>query len=183
DFLTGKFKPGKKTAVIGGGGIGVDVAHKLVSEIRRDIDSYYKRYNISSYNQPVIQKKDSGRKTAVFRRNGKHGAGLGPTTFWALKQELEYDGVEFYQGLQYKEFKDGALIYETKDGNTHSFECDSVIICTGQESENSLAESLYREFPDKKIFVVGGARDAKGIDAKRAFQEGLEAAYGISGEK
>ncbi len=183
DYLTGKFKPGKKTAVIGGGGIGVDVAHKLVSEKNRDIDSYYKRYNISSYNQPVIQKKDSGRKTAVFRRNGKHGAGLGPTTFWALKQELEFDGVEFYQGLQYKEFKDGALIYETKDGKTHSFECDSAIICTGQESENSLAESLQKEFADRQIFIIGGARDSKGIDAKRAFQEGLEAAYAVGRKK
>lgn len=183
DFLTGKFKPGKKTAVIGGGGIGVDVAHRLVSEMRRDIDSYYKRYNITSYNQPVIQKKDSGRRTAVFRRNGKHGAGLGPTTFWALKQELEYDGVEFYQGLQYREFKDGCLVYETKDGKIHSFECDSAIICTGQESENSLADSLHKEFPDKKIFIAGGARDAKAVDAKRAFQEGLEAAFRISGEK
>lgn len=183
DYLTGKFKPGKKTAVIGGGGIGVDVAHKLVSEKNRDIDSYYKRYNISSYNQPVIQKKDSGRKTAVFRRNGKHGAGLGPTTFWALKQELEFDGVEFYQGLQYKEFKDGALIYETKDGSIHSFECDSAIICTGQESENSLAESLQMEFADRQIFIIGGARDSKGIDAKRAFQEGLEAAYAVGRKK
>ena len=48
DYLTGKFKPGKKVAVIGGGGIGVDVAHKLTEDHDPTFESYDKKYNIHS---------------------------------------------------------------------------------------------------------------------------------------
>ncbi|MCE9499188.1 MAG: NADPH-dependent 2,4-dienoyl-CoA reductase, partial [Leptospira sp.] len=79
DYLTGKFKPGKKVAVIGGGGIGVDVAHKLTEENDPTFESYEKKYNINSYTDVVIQKHKSDRDVSIFRRTGKQGAGLGPT--------------------------------------------------------------------------------------------------------
>ncbi|XDD45539.1 FAD-dependent oxidoreductase [Leptospira sp. WS39.C2] len=179
DYLTGKFVPGKQVAVIGGGGIGVDVAHRLTEENDPTLESYDKKYNISSFTNAVVQPEKSTRKVAVFRRNGKHGAGLGPTTFWALKQELESVGVEFFQGLSYKEVTKDGLLVEFKNGEEFLYPCDSIILCVGQEKENSLYEEFVKQFPNKKSILIGGAKDAKNIDAKRAFFEGLEAAYSI----
>ncbi|EIE02315.1 FAD-dependent oxidoreductase [Leptospira licerasiae] len=182
EYLTGKFKPGKKVAVIGGGGIGVDVAHKLTEENDPDLESYSKKYNIDSYTNTVIQPHKSERDVAIFRRSGKHGAGLGPTTFWALKQELEASGVEFFQGLNYKEITKDGLKITMKNGEEVLYPCDSLILCVGQEKESSLYETYKSLYPQKQIFVIGGAKDSKGIDAERAFLEGLNAAYSIGKE-
>ncbi|MBK6606896.1 MAG: FAD-dependent oxidoreductase [Leptospiraceae bacterium] len=179
DYLTGKFKPGKKVAIIGGGGIGVDVAHKLTEEHDPTFESYDKKYNINSFTNVVIQPHKANRDVAIFRRNGKHGAGLGPTTFWALKQELESAGVEFFHGLDYKEVTKEGLKVVLKSGEEFTYACDSIILCVGQEKEISLYEEFTSKYPQKKTFLIGGAKDAKGIDAKRAFLEGLEAAHKI----
>ncbi|PJZ50906.1 FAD-dependent oxidoreductase [Leptospira saintgironsiae] len=182
DYLTGKFKAGKKVAVIGGGGIGVDVAHKLTEENDPNLESYSKKYNIDSYTNTVIQPHKSERDVAIFRRSGKHGAGLGPTTFWALKQELEASGVEFFQGLNYKEITKEGLKITLKNGEEVLYQCDSLVLCVGQEKESSLYETYKSLYPQKQIFIIGGAKDSKGIDAERAFLEGLNAAYSIGKE-
>lgn len=183
DYLTGKFKAGKKVAVIGGGGIGVDVAHKLTEDNDPDLESYSKKYNIDSYTNAVIQPHKSERDVAIFRRSGKHGAGLGPTTFWALKQELEASGVEFFQGLNYKEITKEGLKITLKSGEEVLYPCDSLVLCVGQEKESSLYETYKSLYPQKQIFIIGGAKDSKGIDAERAFLEGLNAAYSIGKEE
>lgn len=179
EYLTGKFKAGKKVAVIGGGGIGIDVAHKLTEEKDPSFESYSKKYNIDSFTNVSIQAHKSERDVAIFRRSGKHGAGLGPTTFWALKQELEASGVEFFQGLNYKEITKDGLKVTLKNGEEILYPCDSLILCVGQEKESSLYETYRSLHPQKQIFVIGGAKDSKGIDAERAFLEGLNAAYSI----
>lgn len=179
DYLTGKFVPGKVVAVIGGGGIGVDVAHRLTEENDPTLESYNQKYNINSFTNAVIQTAKAKRKVGVFRRNGKHGAGLGPTTFWALKQELESEGVEFFQGLTYKEVTKDGLVVVFKSGEEFLYPCDSIVLCVGQEKEDSLYEQYVKQSQNQKIILIGGAKDAKNIDAKRAFFEGLEAAYNI----
>ena len=180
DYLTGKFIPGNKVAVIGGGGIGVDVAHKLTEDHDPTFESYDKKYNISSFTNVVIQPNKSKRDVAIFRRNGKHGAGLGPTTFWALKQELEAAGVEFFHGLNYKEVTKDGLKVVLKNGEEFTYPCDSLLLCVGQEKESALHAEFTSRYPEKQVFLIGGAKDAKGIDAKRAFLDGLEAAHAIS---
>lgn len=183
DYLNGKFKPGKKVAVIGGGGIGVDVAHKLTEDHDPTLESYTKKYNVDSYTNVAIQPHKAEREVAIFRRTGKHGAGLGPTTFWALKQELESSGVEFFHGLNYKEVTKEGLKYTLKNGEEKVYSCDSLILCVGQEKESSLYETYTAKYPNKQTFIVGGAKDAKGVDAERAFLEGLDAAYAIGNKE
>ncbi|MCB1160147.1 MAG: FAD-dependent oxidoreductase, partial [Leptospiraceae bacterium] len=129
DYLKGNFTPGEKVAVIGGGGIGVDVAHKLTEEKEASIDNYFHRYNVLSYTEAGIQKETPKKKVAVFKRSGKPGAGLGPTTFWALRQELESNGVEFHFGLQYKDVQKDGLRVVTNKKDEYTFECDSIILC------------------------------------------------------
>lgn len=179
EYLTGKFQPGKRVAVIGGGGIGVDVAHRLTEDADPTLSSYDKKYNISSFTDASVQKEKAHRDVAVFRRNGKHGAGLGPTTFWALKQELESVGVEFYHGLTYKEVTPEGLKVELKNGEEFLYPCDSLVLCVGQEKETSFLEEFQSKYPNKQVIVIGGAKDPRNIDAKRAFFEGLEAAHSI----
>ncbi|PJZ55002.1 FAD-dependent oxidoreductase [Leptospira adleri] len=179
DYLSGKFIPGKKVAVIGGGGIGCDVAHKLTEEEAPTIDSYFHKYNVLSYTKAQIQSETSDRKVSIFRRSGKIGSGLGATTAWALLQELESKEVGFYTSLSYKEVTDKGLVIETKKDGPVTIECDSIILCAGQLSEVSLYEEFKSKVTNIPTFLIGGAKDASGIDAKRAMLEGFEAALTI----
>lgn len=171
DYLTGKYEPGQEVVVIGGGGIACDSAHKLIDDEDPTIEDYFKRYNVNSYTNAVIQPESAKRKVSIFRRSGKVGAGLGATTGWALLQELKSRGVDFYTGLSYKEFNDTGLVIETRKEGEKTIACDSVLICAGQEKEDSLANQYQEKYPDKQVFIIGGAKDAAKLDAKRAILE------------
>lgn len=183
EFLNGTFKPGSKVAIIGGGGIGVDVAHKLTEEKDPDIPTYFEKYNVNSYTQAVIQPETAHRKVSILRRNGKVGAGLGATTSWALLQELQSKGVDFLSSLTYKEVTDKGLVIETKKEGAKTLECDSIILCAGQTSDSSLYETFSKERSGIPSYLIGGAKDASGIDAKRAMLEGYLAASKIGTEQ
>ncbi|HNH09525.1 MAG TPA: NADPH-dependent 2,4-dienoyl-CoA reductase, partial [Leptospiraceae bacterium] len=129
--------------------------------------------------QAVSYKHRPERKVSIFRRSGKIGAGLGATTGWALLQELKAAGAEMYTSLTYKEVNDIGLVVELKSGEVKTVECDSILICAGQERENSLAEEYMKRHPEKQVFIIGGAKEASGLDAKRAILEGTMAARKI----
>ena len=179
EYLSGNFSPGKEVAVIGGGGIACDSTHKLIEGHDPSIEDYFTKYNVNSYNNAVIQDIKPERKVSILRRSGKIGSGLGQTTGWALLQELKSAGVDFYTSLNYKEVRDEGLVIELKNGEEKVIPCDTILICAGQEKENSLAKEFSDKYPEKKVFVIGGAKDASGIDAKRAILEGNLAAREI----
>jgi 2,4-dienoyl-CoA reductase (NADPH2) len=54
---------------------------------------------------------------------------------------------------------------------------DTIVVCAGQESVRDLVEPL--EAAGVRITVVGGARHATELDAKRAIAEGTRAALDI----
>ena len=107
------------------------------------------------------------------------GAGLGTTTGWALLQELQSSGVDFYTSLSYKEVRDEGLVIELKSSGEKIIECDTILVCAGQDREDFLANSYKEKHPEKQIFVIGGAKETSGLDAKRAILEGSLAAREI----
>ncbi|MCB1142936.1 MAG: FAD-dependent oxidoreductase [Leptospiraceae bacterium] len=183
DYLTGKFEPGNQVVVIGGGGIACDSTHKLIEGKDSTIDEYFKKYNIPSYSNAEIQPFTAERKVTILRRSGKIGSGLGQTTGWALLQELKAAGVDFYTSLNYKEIREDGLVIEQKSGEEKIIPCDTVLICAGQEREDSLANEYKEKHPEKQVFIIGGAKEAGGLDAKRAILEGSEAARAIGLKK
>jgi 2,4-dienoyl-CoA reductase (NADPH2) len=172
EYLKGNFEPGSNVAVIGGGGIGCDTTHKLLDDHDPQIEDYFQRYNVKSYTNAVIQDISPKRKVSILRRSGKIGSGLGQTTGWALLQELKSSGVDFYTSLNYKEVRDEGLVIELKSGEEKIIPCDTILICAGQEKEDSLADEFSKKHPEKQIFIIGGAKDPSGLDAKRAILEG-----------
>lgn len=179
EYLNGRFTPGKEVVIIGGGGIACDSAHKLLEDHDPSIDEYFSKYNVSTYTNAVIQPHTSNRKISILRRSGKVGSGLGKTTGWALLQELQHSGVDFYTSLSYKEVREEGLVIELKSGEEKVIPCDTILICAGQEKENSLAQKFQEKHKNKQVFIIGGAKDTSGLDAKRAIYEGSMAAREI----
>lgn len=179
EYLNGKFTPGEKVAIIGGGGIACDSAHKLLEDHDPTIEEYFQKYNVGSFTEVKIQPHAAKRKITIMRRAGKVGSGLGTTTGWALLQELQSSGVDFYTSLSYKEVREEGLVVDLKSSGEKIIECDTILVCAGQEKEDSLANLYKEKHPEKQIFVIGGAKETSGLDAKRAILEGSMAAREI----
>lgn len=180
-----KEKPvGQSVAVIGGGGIGFDVAEFLSDpgkEAWKDIDAYAKEWGIDrSYtHRGGITEKDpeynkSPRKVIMLKRSpGKFGKTLGKTTGWIHKATLAERGVEMISSVAYKKIDDSGLHIEVK-GEEKVLPVDNVVLCAGQLSVTDLADDLKAE--GIPVHVIGGADEAAELDAKRAIKQGAEIA-------
>ena len=89
---------------------------------------------------------------------------------------MQKSGVDFYTSLKYKEVTEEGVVIEMKNGENKTIPCDSILICAGQEKEDSLANEFSAKYPEKQVHVIGGARETASLDAKRAILEGAQAA-------
>ena len=102
------------------------------------------------------------------RKTSKLGIGLGKTTGWAHRLSLKKDGVHMLAGVEYKEINDQGLLI-VHNGKEKNLEVDHVIICSGQTPKRNLFPEL--EDAGIKVHLVGGANEAKELDAKGAIKE------------
>src|SRR5699024_4851867 len=114
------------------------------------------------------------------RKETKIGAGLGRTTGWVHRAELRRAGVIKHLGVTYERIdQDGLHILE--DGQQRVIAVDTVVVCAGQISENTLAKQVIaaRSGRAPRVHVVGGADVAAELDAERAIRQSVTVAAGI----
>jgi 2,4-dienoyl-CoA reductase (NADPH2) len=110
------------------------------------------------------------------RSAGKPGAHLGKTTGWIHRLNLKRHGIRALSGVRYLKIDDRGLHIE-HGGQAMVLEVDNVVICAGQLENRDLADAL--EARGLTAHVIGGARVAGELDAKRAIREGSELAARI----
>ena len=166
---------GERVAIIGAGGVGVDVAH-LVSH--RDVD-FYASYGLDPPGRPARAPAPPARaRVTLMRRGTRVGERIGPSTRWAVVQELRMAGVEILTGVAYERIEPGAVVIRDADGAERRVAAETVVIAAGQEPETALARSLAGA--GRPHVVIGGAAGAAELDAERAFREGAEAPAAIA---
>lgn len=170
---------GKKVAIIGAGGIGVDVATMLTEPEEGDLDSWLREWNIDKslrHRGGLLPTDDyiSPRQVWLMQRGqGKVGKGPGRTTGWIHRRTLEKRGVKLWSGVQYQAIDDEGL-HILVNGQTHTLDVDNIVICTGQTSVDNLSQQLTAL--GVSVHVIGGAEDAGEVDAKRVIRQGVELA-------
>ncbi|MCD9470901.1 NADPH-dependent 2,4-dienoyl-CoA reductase [Photobacterium phosphoreum] len=170
---------GTKVAIIGAGGIGVDVATMLTEPDESDLDSWLREWNIdkSLHHRGGLLPTDdyiSPRQVWLMQRGqGKVGKGPGRTTGWIHRRTLEKRGVKLWAGVQYQAIDDEGL-HILVNGQTHTLDVDNIVICTGQTSVDNLSQQLTAL--GVSVHVIGGAEDAGEVDAKRVIRQGVELA-------
>ncbi|USD66060.1 NADPH-dependent 2,4-dienoyl-CoA reductase [Vibrio sp. SCSIO 43136] len=171
---------GNKVAIVGAGGIGVDVASMLTEPQGHDLDDWLHDWGIDKdiatpgglYPFP---NEVTDKEVWVLQRRKSRGVGKGPgkTTGWIHKRTLEKRGVNLVGGVSYDKIDDQGL-HITRDGQSQLLEADKVIICAGQESVRPFQE-MWQELGDK-LHVIGGADHAGELDAVRAIRDGVKTA-------
>ena len=171
DVLSGHVKPGEQVAIIGMGGIGFDVALYLASERSTALErqAFEAHWGISeAAHLPgglVAPKGANGarRITMMKRSTTPFGHTLGRTTGWVHRAELARHGVRMMKGVDYRRIDDDG-VHVLVDGKETVVSADTVIICAGQVPRRAV----------RGDHVIGGAREAGELDAKRAMREGAE---------
>ncbi|MGB5209200.1 MAG: NADPH-dependent 2,4-dienoyl-CoA reductase [Gammaproteobacteria bacterium] len=177
DVLLGHRQVGNSVAIIGAGGIGFDVAEFLshtngapeVAPFNREwgIDSGLAARGGVDGIRP--QPQASPRKIFLLqRKKTKPGAGLGKTTGWIHRASIRARGVESLVGVDYQKIDDHGVHIQI-DGKPRLLEVDSVVICAGQEPLRAMAGELERSGISHS--VIGGAFEAREIDAKAAINQ------------
>lgn len=104
------------------------------------------------------------------RSDTPFGNTLGRTTGWVHRAELARNCVRMIGGVEYRRIDD-AGVHIMVEGAERCIAADTVIVCAGQEP---LRPTLKRSFQ-----LIGGAKEAGELDAKRAMLEGAELAAGL----
>lgn len=176
---------GRRVAIIGAGGIGFDTAEYLSHEGESgslNPQKFYDEWGIdTSYahvgglKQPVLEQSD--REIYLLQRKATAvGASLGKTTGWIHRTGLKHRDVKMIAGASYDKIDDQGLHITVNDQST-VLEVDHVIICAGQESYTAMYDQLKAD--GKNVHLIGGAKEAGELDAKRAIRQGAELAATI----
>lgn len=168
-ILDGTVKAGERVVVIGGGGIGHDVALFLAMETngrRQTREEFFERWGIVGKPKHQLPKRQI---TMVKRSAGVFGRTLGKSTGWILRQELKDLKVRQIAEARYLKIDAEGLHIALPDRN-EVLPADTIVVCAGQESDRAIADVIAAN--GQTAHVIGGARLAGELDAKRAIYEG-----------
>jgi 2,4-dienoyl-CoA reductase (NADPH2) len=179
DVLTGRVQPGARVAIIGAGGIGFDVALYLLERNERatlDPEAFAAHWGIVQERAAAGGLDPKGPPpahpahaiTMLKRSAGPFGTTLGRTTGWVHRAELARNGVKMLKGVEYRRIDDEGL-HILLEGKEQIVPADTVVLCAGQEPLRPFA----------KGHLIGGAKLATELDAKRAMLEGAELAASL----
>lgn len=178
---------GPRVAVIGAGGIGIDISEFLTTDASPTLDlkEWKQEWGVTepeaapgALTTPVPAA--SPREVYLLqRKKGKIGAGLAKTTGWVHRAALKAKGVHELSGVNYERIDDDGLhiTFGDKHERPRTLAVDTIVVCAGQESVRDLVDEL--ESAGTATHVIGGADLAAELDAKRAIEQGTRLAARI----
>lgn len=188
DVLSGKVVCGKRVAVIGAGGIGYDMSEFLVAPSEQDepqtISEWRSEWGVT---QEADYETEGGlvkphaptpeREVYMLqRKDTPFGKDLGKTTGWVHRAHIKKNMVKTLGGVSYQRITPEGLWIE-RGGQEQLLRVDDIVVCAGQVS---VADLIIEDASfETKVHVIGGAKLAGELDAKRAIKEGAEVAAAL----
>jgi 2,4-dienoyl-CoA reductase (NADPH2) len=183
---------GRRVAVIGAGGIGFDVSEFLLHRVGEPLpmprDAWLDEWGVDlavrerGGLKPPAPVQPEREIWLLQRKAGKLGMGLGKTSGWVHRATLARHGVKMLGGVSYLEIGARGLKI-AREGVEEWLEVDTIVVCAGQESLRDLLPQTGASAGDQgggpRYHVIGGAKVATELDAKRAIREGAEVAAAL----
>ena len=172
DVLSGKVDTGREVVIIGGGAVGLETALFLARKGTLDADTLYFLMVHQAESQETLQTLlyRGLKKITVLEMLGKVGQDIGPTTRWALIQDLSRLGVDMVTGARAEEIAAHGVSIE-RAGQKAWLPADTVVLASGAKPVNILYEQIKIRF--KEVYLIGDAKSPR--NALEAVTEGLEA--------
>jgi 2,4-dienoyl-CoA reductase (NADPH2) len=175
---------GRRVAVIGAGGIGIDVTLYLAQPSppqEETLTAFRHAWGIdAAYTQPgglcvPAQASYPNRRRIYLLQRKKETIGkrLGKTTGWIHRLQLKRNKIELINGVTYQKIDRQGLTIEVSQQN-RCLEVDTIIVCAGQEPNQDLWADLKQA--GIAVSLIGGAKQAGELDAQRAIAQGMRLA-------
>jgi 2,4-dienoyl-CoA reductase (NADPH2) len=170
ELLSGRAEAGREVAIIGMGGIGFDVALYLVEAGSRaplDAAAFAAHWGLAADGPPAppLPVENPRRRITMLKRSsGPFGHTLGRSTGWIHRAELGRNAVRMLKGVEYRRI-DADGLHVAVEGQELLIAADTVVVCAGQ---------VARRWPQPGFHHIGGAREARELDAERAIREGAQ---------
>ncbi|SIS66568.1 oxidoreductase [Phaeovulum vinaykumarii] len=173
---------GGTVAILGAGGVGFDVAEYLSHpEGPVTPEVFCAEWGVGDPAEtpgglaPARPRPSPRAITLMQRKPEKPGRGLGKTTGWIHRATLAARGVKMLGGCSYRRITAQGVEIE-RDGTVETVPAETVVICAGQEPVGLALPEALAPPEGGAVHVVGGARDASALDAKRAIDEAVRLA-------
>lgn len=143
EVLGGKQKLGRRIAVIGGGGVGLETAHYIASQGTISAETLLFLFQHQAESPTRLQEllTNGNKQVTIFERAPQVGRGVGRSTKWGLIADLNRYGVQFVQGADVISVKNGIVEFEIgQDRRSATF--DNIINATGAKPVRELADLL-----------------------------------------
>ncbi|WP_374531993.1 FAD-dependent oxidoreductase [Acinetobacter sp.] len=177
---------GHRVAVIGAGGIGFDVSEFLLkpphqpqpqplADWKREwgVDAEANYMTEGGLQHPEVE-APVREIYLLQRKTTPLGIGLGKTSGWVHRAQLKKHAVRMLRGVQYKAVTNEGLWVEM-NGQDQLLRVDTIVVCAGQESVKDLMPQ-QGQATLANYHIIGGAKLAAELDAKRAIRDGAEIA-------
>ncbi|NCI78776.1 NADPH-dependent 2,4-dienoyl-CoA reductase [Acinetobacter kanungonis] len=177
---------GHRVAVIGAGGIGFDVSEFLLkpphqpqpqplADWKREwgVDAEANYMTEGGLQHPEVE-APVREIYLLQRKTTPLGIGLGKTSGWVHRAQLKKHAVRMLRGVQYKAVTSEGLWVEM-NGQDQLLRVDTIVVCAGQESVKDLMPQ-QGQAALANYHIIGGAKLAAELDAKRAIRDGAEIA-------
>mgnify|MGYP001143879045 CR=1 FL=1 len=175
--LSGETIAGKKVVVIGGGGIGCEVALFLAKKGAMDVEKafFLTQWGALDSKTAASLTEKGPREVTILEMLPSIGRDIGITRRAFTRRFISMLGINIITEVEVKEIKDSGVEIVRKDGSRELIEGDTIVVATGTKSENKLFEALKEKVSE--IFIIGDAKEPR--KALDAIHEGAAIARGI----
>lgn len=181
--LNGEAPVGDRVAIVGAGPIAFDVAEFLTEDVAAHTgskESFMHSWGVDPLFEArggvatqTVKNGDEATREQVYLlevRDIKVGAELSKSTGWIHRSILGRRGVEMWGSVKFEQINPDEVVVWIGD-ERRCLSVDTIIVCAGQSSRTEIADAL--EERGVRVHRVGAAREARGMDAKFAFAEGM----------
>jgi 2,4-dienoyl-CoA reductase (NADPH2) len=170
DVLEGKTDVGKRVVIVGGNAVGLETAIYLANQgtLPPEVLHFLVTNRAETWDTLEMLVDRGFREVTVAEMVDKAGQDIGPSTRWTILKEIRRLSVKVLTGTKVIAIESDGLTVSHGD-ETEKLQADSIVIATGAEAVNELAEDLADIVPE--IHTIGDAKEPR--KALEAIREGF----------
>lgn len=155
EALEGHIPLGERVVVVGGGGIGVEIAPFVARRfaVRPEVLEFLEHYEGYADNDREILQR-GGHQVTLLSRQKRIGGSVGGSTRWVLAKEVTIAGVNVVTNAAVREITPDEVRYE-REGLMESVPADTVLLATGLRPNYTLYEKLRDERVAREVHLIG----------------------------